>query len=243
MSSTRSGTYTAFSPSCCSAALWMAGLRLRQRQRWMGQGKLLFSLQARAPTHYCSLTQRRSCPGSHGSVNSLFLPPWLCSSSCLPCLPPPASSHLWLTGLPTMPMTAVSCRCRFSPYMPLSCCSVGWPGAAWQTDKQQAVDEIQQTPAEQQVATWQHKAGLVRLGASGPPAFSAPTHRPPPPPGAPDARSGDSAPKVRKPPYLGASRRLIWPRSPMARAMQGTGQVRSTLSTRHASAGGAGHVG
>lgn len=39
-------------------------------------------------------------------------------------------THLWLTGLPTMPNTAVSRRCRCRPYMPLSCCSVGWPGAA-----------------------------------------------------------------------------------------------------------------
>lgn len=65
----------------------------------------------------------------------------------------------------------------------------------------------------------------------------APSARPPPRRPSPDARSGDSAPKVRKPPYLGASRRVIWPRSPMASAMQGTGQRRSTDSTRCASAG------
>jgi hypothetical protein len=115
MSSTSSGTYTAFSPAARSAALWIAGLRL------------------------------------------------------------------WLTGLPTMPSTAVSRRCAFSPYRELSCSRVGCPGA--------------------------------------------------------EARSGLSAPKVRKPPYLGASRRLIWPRSPMASAMHGTGQLRSTDSTRYASAG------
>lgn len=32
MSSTSSGTYTTFSPACCSAALWMAGLRLQGGQ-------------------------------------------------------------------------------------------------------------------------------------------------------------------------------------------------------------------
>ena len=62
MSSTRSGTYTAFSPSCCSAALWMAGLRLRQRQRWMGQGKLLFSLQARAQHTTAASSNRAAVP-------------------------------------------------------------------------------------------------------------------------------------------------------------------------------------
>lgn len=39
-------------------------------------------------------------------------------------------THLWLTGLPTMPSTDVSCRCRLSPYKPLSCSRVGCPGAA-----------------------------------------------------------------------------------------------------------------
>jgi hypothetical protein len=44
----------------------------------------------------------------------------------------PAASHLWLTGLPTMPSTAVLRPCSFSPYKLLSCCRVGCPGAAGQ---------------------------------------------------------------------------------------------------------------
>lgn len=48
-------------------------------------------------------------------------------------------------------------------------------------------------------------------------------------------RAALSAPKVRNPPYLGASRRVSWPRSPMASAISGSGQRASTRSTRSAS--------
>lgn len=136
MSSTSSGTYTAFSPSCCSAALWMAGLRLQQRQ--VGR---MASVELCAPECSSQVTHLQLQNAPTKAASSLVLPtlPAHCNFGGLPSPAPAAlSTHLWLTGLPTMPMTAVSCRCCFSPYMPLSCCSVGWPGAAWQGQGGQA---------------------------------------------------------------------------------------------------------
>lgn len=88
MSSTSSGTYTAFSPSCCSAALWMAGLRLQQRQRWMGAGQAPLQLASTRPntrlephaTAQLSLLpwlfSVNSCSCPHGCAAAAACPAW-----------------------------------------------------------------------------------------------------------------------------------------------------------------------
>ena len=151
MSSTSSGTYTAFKPSCCSAALWMAGLRLQRidappgavgTRRSTGRQHDPCSWSAAAQSgnrnQLALLDARDLVTDSTAVVMAHGGSAERTSCRCgmarrtrgAASWQPSQLAHLWLTGLPTMPSTAVSRRCCFSPYMPLSCCSAGCPGAA-----------------------------------------------------------------------------------------------------------------
>lgn len=61
MSSTSRGTYTAFSPSCCSAALWMAGLRLQRARQGCGGSEEACSSGQRAGSPEQAIAVRGTC--------------------------------------------------------------------------------------------------------------------------------------------------------------------------------------